>query len=64
MHALRWLGIALLIWGLFTGLAYVMTPFLTDHRWGDDRTTAVGAGLIVVCAVALLRVGPNFGSHR
>jgi hypothetical protein len=30
MRALKWLATALLLWGLFTGVAYVLTPFVTD----------------------------------
>jgi hypothetical protein len=58
MTAVRWIGIALLVWGLFTGIAYVLTPLLTDG-WGNGLSTAVGVALIVACGYGLFRLDPR-----
>ena len=53
--ALRWVIAGLLVWGLFTGIAYVMVPFLTDG-WGNDLSAVGGLVLIGVCGALLLRI--------
>jgi hypothetical protein len=58
MQALRWIAFGLLIWGLFTGLAYVLVPVLTEG-WGNDLSFAVGCALIGLCAAGLLQLDPR-----
>lgn len=58
MKLLRWLLAILLVWGLFTGVGYVLTPLLTEG-WGDNTSTAVGLGLIVLCTAGLFRLDPR-----
>ena len=60
MSALRWILAGLLIWGLFTGIAYLLTPLMTDG-WGNGTSTAVGAVLAVACAAGLLKLDPRRG---
>jgi hypothetical protein len=60
MTALRWLFAGLLIWGFFTGIGFVLTPYMTDG-WGNDLSTAAGVVMILVCAVALLSFDPRRG---
>ena len=60
MQALRWVVAGLLMWGLFTGIAYVLVPVLTDG-WGNDSTPLIGIALIAVCSVGLLKVDPRRG---
>jgi hypothetical protein len=55
----RWLFTALLVWGLFTGVAYALVPLFADR--GDLLTSAVGVVLIVFCAWGILRVEPHTG---
>jgi len=57
----RWLLTALLIWGLFTGIAYLLVPLLVGR--GTMLTTGVGVLLIVLCGWGLLRVEPRV-DHR
>ena len=58
MAAARWIAAALLVWGLFTGMAYVLVPVLTDG-WGNEWSLVAGFALIVVCGGALLRFDPR-----
>ena len=58
MQVLRWTGFALLIWALFTGIAYALVPILTDG-WGNQSTTFIGLGLIIVSGAALTRFDPR-----
>lgn len=58
MKLLRWLLVILLVWGLFTGIGYVLSPLLTE-RWGNNTSTVVGLGLIVLCTAGLLRLDPR-----
>ena len=57
MRTLRWLATGLLVWGLFTGIAYVLVPLLTEG-WGNDVSTLAGLALIGFCGAALLRLDP------
>jgi hypothetical protein len=52
-----WLVTALLVWGLFTGIAYALVPLLVDR--GSALTTGIGVLLVVACGWALLRVEPR-----
>jgi hypothetical protein len=54
----RWLAAGLLVWGLFTGITYALTPLLTDG-WGNGLSTASGVVLIVVCGALLVRLDPR-----
>ena len=58
MQVLRWTGFALLIWALFTGIAYALVPVLTDG-WGNPSTPFIGMGLIIVSGAALTRFDPR-----
>jgi hypothetical protein len=58
MRTLRWIAAGLLMWGLFTGIGFVLVPVLTDG-WGNTASLLAGVGLIVVCVVALLRLDPR-----
>lgn len=60
MAAVRWLMAGLLIWGLFTGIAYVLVPVLTDG-WGNTASLVAGFGLIAICGGILLRFDPRDG---
>ncbi len=46
------------MWGLFTGIAYALTPLLTDG-WGNEVGTFAGLALIVACGLGLLRLDPR-----
>ena len=58
MTAVRWLVAALLVWGLFTGTAYVLIPLLTDG-WGNGVSFTIGLALIAICGALLLRFDPR-----
>lgn len=58
MTALRWLIAALLVWGLFTGLAYALVPLVTNG-WGNTVTVLIGVMLVLICAAGLLRFDPR-----
>jgi len=58
MTAFRWIAAGVLVWGLFTGIAYALTPVLTDG-WGNGLSTAAGLVLIVACCLGLLRLDPR-----
>jgi hypothetical protein len=55
MRILRWIVIALLIWGLFAGIGYALAPLLTDG-WGSTRSVVAGIALILGCGIGLLRI--------
>ena len=55
MRPSKWLALALLLWGLFTGIAYATAPLVTD-RWGNDLSTLAGIALILLCGAGLLRL--------
>jgi hypothetical protein len=59
LTAAGWLVTILLVWGLFTGIAYALVPLLVGA--GNALTTGIGALLIVACGWALLRVEPRLG---
>lgn len=52
-----WVVTVLLVWGLFTGVAYALVPVLVGR--GTTLTTVVGVLLIALCGWALLRVEPR-----
>ena len=58
MRALRWTIFALLVWGLFIGIAYALVPLLTDG-WGNGVSFVGGLALIGLCSVGLLRLDPR-----
>jgi hypothetical protein len=58
MATVRWIVAGLLVWGLFTGIAYVLVPLMTDG-WGNELSFAVGLVLIGVCGTLLLRFDPR-----
>jgi len=58
VSALRWIFTGLLAWGLFTGIAYVLTPLVTDG-WGNSVSSAGGLVLTAVCAAGLLAFDPR-----
>ena len=58
MRALRWIVVGLLVWGLFTGIAYVLVPLLTDG-WGNEVSFVAGLALIGLCTIGLLRLDPR-----
>jgi hypothetical protein len=60
MSAFRWLLTLVLGVGLFTGIAYVLTPLLTDG-WGNTTSTVVGIVLIAACGAGLLKLNPRAG---
>jgi hypothetical protein len=60
MRALRWLLTAVLIWGLFTGIAYALVPIMTDG-WGNEMSFVAGLALIGLCGGGLLRLDPRRG---
>jgi len=60
MTALRWTAVVLLVWGLFTGIAYVLVPLLTDG-WGNEWSAFAGLVLIALCGALLLRIDPRRG---
>ena len=60
--ALKWLMAGLLTLGLFTGMAYVLTPLVTNG-WGNEWTLLVGFALILICGAALNRLDPRGGRH-
>lgn len=55
MRVLRWTVIGLLLFVLFTGVAYVLTPMLTDG-WGNSFSSVVGVLLAVLSLGALWAV--------
>lgn len=58
MKIAKWLLALVLGYGLFTGIAYVLVPVVTDGR-GNTTTLLVGIGLLIACAVGLLRLDPR-----
>jgi hypothetical protein len=62
MRAVRWIVAGLLVWGLFTGIGYVLVPLMTDG-WGNDLTPVIGLALIAVCSALLLRFDPRSRSE-
>jgi hypothetical protein len=58
MRIAKWVLTILLAYGLFTGIAYVLVPVLTDG-WGNTTTVLIGVLLLAACAVGLLRVDPR-----
>ncbi len=58
MRAAKWLVAILLGYGLFTGIAYVLVPVVTDG-WGNTTTLLIGLALLVVCGAGLLRLDPR-----
>jgi hypothetical protein len=58
MQALRWVLAVLLAWGLFTGIAYVLVPVLTEG-WGNDMSFVAGIALIAFCSAGILRIDPR-----
>jgi hypothetical protein len=58
MRIAKWVLTILLAYGLFTGIAYVLVPVLTDG-WGNTTTVLIGVLLLAGCAVGLLRVDPR-----
>ena len=60
MALFRWIVAAVLLFGLFTGIAYVLVPVLTDG-WGNELSFAVGVALIVCCGAALFHFDPRQG---
>jgi len=50
---LRWLGIAILLYGLFVGISYVLAPLVSPVH-GDVMLTALGVVLIGFCGAGLL----------
>jgi hypothetical protein len=58
MRALQWIVAGLLVWGLFTGIAYVLVPVLTDG-WGNALSFIAGLVLIGLCSAGLLRLDPR-----
>lgn len=58
MTAVRWLVAGLLVWGLFTGIAYVLVPVVTDG-WGNGVSLLAGLVLIGICAAGLLKLDPR-----
>jgi hypothetical protein len=58
MRVVRWIVAGLLVWGLFTGIAYVLVPLMTDG-WGNDLTVMIGVALVAVCSALLLRFDPR-----
>ena len=58
MRVVRWIVAGLLVWGLFTGIAYVLVPLMTDG-WGNDLTVMIGVALAAVCSALLLRFDPR-----
>jgi len=47
-----------LAWGLFTGIAFVLIPLVTDG-WGNTISFLVGIGLIIASGAGLIRIGPR-----
>jgi hypothetical protein len=60
--AIRWIAFGALIWGLFTGVAYVLTPLLTEG-WGNTTSTVAGLIVVTTCAIALMRCDPRGGQR-
>jgi len=58
MRVLRWLAIALLIWGLFIGIAYAIAPLVSPGR-GSVLFELIGVALVVGCGFGLLRLRPG-----
>jgi hypothetical protein len=58
MRALKWLVSALLLWGLFIGISYLVVPAVTSGH-GNGTTLVIGIALIVGCAFGLLRLFPR-----
>ena len=58
MRIVKWLVAILLGYGLFTGIAYVLVPVVTDG-WGNTTTLLIGLALLVVCGASLLRLDPR-----
>lgn len=63
MTVLKWLATVLLVWGLFGGIAYILTPLLTDG-WGSTTSSLAGVALIVFCGLGLLRLDPRRDKSR
>ena len=58
MRVAKWVLTILLAYRLFTGIAYVLVPVLTDG-WGNTTTVLIGMLLMAACGVGLLRVDPR-----
>lgn len=58
MRLAKWLLTILLAYGLFTGVAYVLVPVVTDGR-GNTTTLLIGVVLLVACGAGLLRIDPR-----
>ncbi len=55
MRTLKWVAMGLLIWGLFIGIAFVLTPIVTDE-WGNATSLFAGVGLVFLCSLGLLKL--------
>jgi hypothetical protein len=51
--ALRWLGIAVLLYGLFIGISYALAPLVSPGH-GNAMFSALGVVLIGLCGAGLL----------
>jgi hypothetical protein len=59
---LRWIAVVLLAWGLFTGVAFVLVPLVTNG-WGNTASFFAGVGLIVTCGAGLIHIEPRRARH-
>lgn len=55
MRVLRWVAAALLIWGLFVGIAYAIVPLVSPGR-GSAQFELIGVALVAGCGFGLLRL--------
>jgi hypothetical protein len=55
---LRWLGIVVLLFGLWTGVIYAVAPLVAPGH-GNATFSAIEVILISLCAWGLLRLQPR-----
>jgi hypothetical protein len=54
----RWTAVAALLYGIFVGISYAITPVVSPGD-GNAFFSALGIALIAICSAALLRLPPR-----